>query len=72
MPLRDALGDPHDVPHFLLPQLRVRIEHATVELPGERQHVHLHLARAQSTLCQLARSMRIYQLRSDGLAVLEQ
>lgn len=41
--LRDAFRDPHDVPHFLLLQLRVRVEHAAVELSVESQHVHPHL-----------------------------
>lgn len=30
--LRDALGDPHDVPDLLLLELHVRIEHPVLEL----------------------------------------
>lgn len=46
VPLRNALCDPHDVPHLLLPQLRVGVEHAEVELPVERQDVQAHLTEA--------------------------
>lgn len=49
VPLGDALGDPHDVPAFLLLQLDVGVEDAEVELVEEGQLVQLHLQGATHT-----------------------
>lgn len=48
MPLGDALGDPHDVPAFLLLQLDVGVEDAEVELVEEGQLVQLDLQGAHT------------------------
>lgn len=48
VPLGDALGDPHDVPAFLLLQLDVGVEDAEVELVEEGQLVELDLQGAHT------------------------
>lgn len=48
VPLGDALGDPHDVPAFLLLQLDVGVEDAKVELVEEGQLVELDLQGAHT------------------------
>lgn len=47
MLLRDALGDPDDVPALLLLQLQERVERAEVELLHEAVHVQLHLGKGR-------------------------
>ena len=41
--LSDALGDPHNVPTFLLLQFNVRVENTVVKLLHEAVHVELDL-----------------------------